>query len=89
MDTSTKQQTTNPTLSTVQQFCEKHPFISQGGLRFQIFNADNNGLSSFGAIVRMGRKVLIDEFRYFEWVDSLRDEKVRPVGQCNVPKNLR
>ena len=64
-----------PALLTVSQFCIKHAFITQGGLRFQIFNADNNGLSSFGAIVRMGRKVLIDESRYFEWVESLRDKK--------------
>jgi hypothetical protein len=75
MNTATNQQTTTPTLSTVPQFCAKHSFISQGGLRFQIFNADNNGLSSFGAIVRMGRKVLIDESRYFEWVESLREKK--------------
>lgn len=75
MNTATKKQATTPTLSTVSQFCTKHPFITQGGLRFQIFNADNNGLSSFGAIVRMGRKVLIDESRYFEWVESLRENK--------------
>ena len=31
-------------------------FISQGGLRFQIFNAHDNDLASFGAIIRMGRK---------------------------------
>ena len=64
-----------PALLTVSQFCIKHAFITQGGLRFQIFNADNNGLASFSAIVRMGRKVLIDESRYFEWVESLRDKK--------------
>ena len=75
MNTVTIQQATTPTLSTVPQFCTKHSFISQGGLRFQIFNADNNGLASFSAIVRMGRKVLIDESRYFEWVESLRDKK--------------
>ena len=75
MNTATNQQTTTPTLSTVPQFCAKHSFISQGGLRFQIFNADNNGLASFSAIVRMGRKVLIDESRYFEWVESLRKKK--------------
>ena len=75
MNTATNQQTTTPTLSTVPQFCAKHSFISQGGLRFQIFNADNNGLASFSAIVRMGRKVLIDESRYFEWVESLREKK--------------
>ena len=64
-----------PALLTVSQFCIKHAFITQGGLRFQIFNADNNGLASFGAIVRMGRKVLIDESCYFEWVESLREKK--------------
>ena len=64
-----------PALLTVSQFCSKHTFITQGGLRFQIFNADNNGLASLGAIVRMGRKVLIDESCYFEWVESLREKK--------------
>jgi hypothetical protein len=38
-------------------------------------------LASFGAIVRLGRRVLIDEGRYFEWVESLRGEKVRPADQ--------
>ena len=78
METNSKEfiQQTPPALLTVSQFCIKHAFITQGGLRFQIFNADNNGLSSFGAIVRMGRKVLIDESRYFEWVESLREKKV-------------
>ena len=77
METNSKQfiQQAPPALLTVSQFCAKHSFISQGGLRFQIFNADNNGLASFSAIVRMGRKVLIDESRYFEWVESLRDKK--------------
>ena len=77
METNSKQfiQQAPPALLTVSQFCAKHSFISQGGLRFQIFNADNNGLASFSAIVRMGRKVLIDESRHFEWVESLREKK--------------
>ena len=58
MKTATDNRTPSTTLYTVAQFSERHSFISQGGLRFQIFNADNNGLSAFGAIVRMGRKVL-------------------------------
>jgi hypothetical protein len=76
MKTATDNRTPSTTLYTVAQFSERHSFISQGGLRFQIFNAENNGLASFGAIVRMGRKVLIDESRYFEWVESLREKKV-------------
>ena len=77
METNSKEfiQQASPALLTVSQFCTKHVFITQGGLRFQIFNADNNGLASFGAIVRMGRKVLIDESRYFEWVERLRKKK--------------
>jgi hypothetical protein len=76
MKTATDNRIPSTTLYTVAQFSERHSFISQGGLRFQIFNAENNGLASFGAIVRMGRKVLIDESRYFEWVESLREKKV-------------
>ena len=83
METNSKQfiQQAPPALLTVSQFCAKHSFISQGGLRFQIFNAHDNRLASFGAIVRLGRRVLIDEGRYFEWVESLRGEKVRPADQ--------
>ena len=54
-----------PTFLTVSQFIKKHPFISNGGLRFQIFNAKNNGLEKAGAIVRMGRRVLVNEGNYF------------------------
>ena len=77
METNSKEfiQQAPPALLTVSQFCTKHTFISQGGLRFQIFNVDNNGLTAFGAIVRMGRKVLVDESCYFEWVESLREKK--------------
>jgi hypothetical protein len=70
-----------PTLLTVSQFIKKHPFISNGGLRFQIFNAKSNGLERAGAIVRMGKRVLIDEGRYFAWVDSLQEGKRTSTAQ--------
>jgi hypothetical protein len=57
-----------PIYLTVTQFPTKHPAFTKGGLRFQIFNADKNGLGASGAIVRMGRKILIDEAKYFDWV---------------------
>ena len=59
-----------PVYSTVTQFPTKHPAFTVGGLRFQIFNADKNGLGASGAIVRMGRKILIDEAKYFAWIES-------------------
>lgn len=57
-----------PTLSTVKQFPERHPAFPEGGLRHRIFHAENNGLAEFGAIVRNGRRVLIDEEKFFEWL---------------------
>ena len=58
----------SPNLHTVPQFVEKHPAFTLGGIRWQIFNEDNNGLKESGAIIRLGRKVLIDTNRYFDWV---------------------
>ena len=55
---------------TVQQFATKHPAFTLGGLRHQIFNAATNGLAKSGAIVRNGRRVLINEPKYFNWLES-------------------
>lgn len=65
---------------TVAQFAERNPAFSQAALRNLIFKADEregangpipgNGLIEAGAIVRIGRKVLIDEARFFDWVDQ-------------------
>jgi len=58
-----------PKLETVRTLAQKYPdVITEGGLRWQIFNEDNNGLTEAGAIIRLGRKVLIDIDRYFIWV---------------------
>ena len=59
-----------PNLQTVPQFSESNPAFPVGGLRWQIFNEDKNGLKASGAIVRVGRKVLIDTELYFKWVYS-------------------
>jgi len=59
-----------PTLSTVNQFTEKQPAFTIGGLRSLIFNENSNGLAKSGAIVRIGRKVLIDDVKFFAWVES-------------------
>jgi hypothetical protein len=61
---------TGRALSTVRQFSERYPAFPPGGLRWLIFNERHNGLCEFGAIVRVGRKVLIDEPRFFSWLDA-------------------
>lgn len=64
----TESQTTNPQLATVRQFCERHPFMTEGGVRHLIFHAESNGFSR--CIRRIGRRVYIDETAFFIWMES-------------------
>ena len=67
-----------PVLLTVRQFSEKHQAFPQGSIRSLIFHASprhssegrihGNGLDA--ALIRIGRKVLINEARFFEWVEK-------------------
>ena len=59
---------------TVQQFSEKFPAFPHGGLRWQIFNEEINGLKKSGAILRIGRKILINVDKYFDWIESQQHE---------------
>ncbi len=71
------------TLLTVRQFSDKHPAFPQGSLRNLIFLAENrnisrgiiegNGLNV--ALVRIGRKLLIDEAKFFQWIDEQQEVK--------------
>lgn len=75
---SARPRTAAPTLLTVRQFSERHPAFTQGAIRQLIFasqprrtsrgNLPGNGLQA--ALVRLGRKVLIDEAKFFEWLSS-------------------
>ncbi len=56
-------------LEAVRTLARKHPdVITEGGLRWEIFNEEKNGLKESGAILRRGRKILIDADRYFLWL---------------------
>lgn len=71
------QKSTRPVF-TVRQFSERNPAFSEAALRNLIFKADaghstkgeipGNGLLQAGAIIRIGRKVLLDEERFFAWM---------------------
>tara|TARA_Y100001960_G_scaffold269907_1_gene295734 strand:- start:287 stop:538 length:252 start_codon:yes stop_codon:yes gene_type:complete len=73
-----------PTLLTVKNFAKKHKdFISEPGLRFQIFNRKSNGLEEAGAIIKLGDKVLVDEERYFGvWVEPQRCGGKKETAVC-------
>ncbi len=57
-----------PTFLTVRQFSQKHSAFPIGGLRHRIFHENQNGMKAAGVIVRNGRRVLINEERFFDWL---------------------
>jgi len=60
----------NPTkrLIPVTKWNLYHPWPPQGGLRHLIFYSKTNGFDR--VIKRAGRRVLIDEYAFFEWVNN-------------------
>ena len=67
-----------PRLFTIQQFADKHPAFTYAALRDLIFHSrtdpkaqgrfEPNGLAV--AIVRRGRRILLDEVKFFTWLDE-------------------
>jgi hypothetical protein len=76
-------------LFSVKQFSEKHPAFTQPSLRALIDKARErysshgvivgNGLAP--AIVRIGRKVLIDEEAFFRWLASVGETRAERVSK--------
>ena len=77
------------TLHTVPQFAEKNRAWTQAAMRALILNAEDrvnsrgeriagNGLAS--AIVRVGRKVLIDEQAFFAWIVEQQKRQSRAAA---------
>ena len=69
-----------PRLRTIRQFADAHVAFSEARLRNLIFNAvprhssrgvlPANGLAE--ALVRIGRRVYIDEAKFFGWIEAQR-----------------
>lgn len=57
-------------LFSVSQFIEKNPAFTNGGIRSIIFNADKNGLAQSGALLRIGRKILIHSSNFYKWIED-------------------
>lgn len=78
-----------PDLLTVQQFCERHKWARAGGIRHMIFHADKNGLADSGALVRFGRKLLLDEVALIAWMRqggtrTRNHKKHKPAAKANA-----
>lgn len=62
--------TSAPVLLTVREFCNRHSWATAGGLRHVLFFRETNGLEASGAIVRFGRRLLIDQAKFFRWLEA-------------------
>jgi hypothetical protein len=60
-------------LLTVKQFAQQQPALTEGGIRWDLFNRKTNGLAKSGAIVHRGRRILLDPVRYLEWLERRKD----------------
>ena len=78
-------------LFTVEKFSERRPAWTEPALRGLILNAEarqnsrgeripGNGLAEAGAIVRVGRRVLIDEQAFFRWIAEQQKRAQRKVA---------
>jgi len=62
-------------LKTPKQIVDSCPGLTMGGLRMLLFHSRTNGLE--GCVVRLGRKLLIDEVAFVKWLSTYRE---RPSG---------
>lgn len=66
-------------LQTVADMAKSGPF-SEASLRWMIFNEASNGLKDSGAIVRLGRRVYLDETGFDRWL-RLQNPALLPVSE--------
>lgn len=58
------------TLLSVRQLAKDIPALSEGSIRWDLFNRQINGLVSSGAVVKHGRRILLWRNRYLEWLSG-------------------
>jgi len=63
-----KHEPKNSRLIPLVEWGTHHPWPPLGGLRHLVFYSHTNGFDR--VIKRVGRRVLIDEQAFFDWVDS-------------------
>ena len=76
MSSNAKKRKTKRRFIPVTRWHEYHDWPPLGGLRHLIFNADTNGFNK--VIRRCGRRVLLDEDSFFEWVEEQNNEEIAP-----------
>lgn len=70
-------------LRSVRQLAAECPAFSQASIRWSIFHASSNGLAP--ALVRLGKRVLIDRDAFERWVYSHRQDADVGPAPASVP----
>ncbi len=71
MNLETNQQSPLAALTTPEALVKKYPeTFKKGGVRSWIFSEEINGLKTSGAIIRVGRKIFLDETKLFAWLSQ-------------------
>ena len=75
-------------LYRAKEFAERHRSVLGGeaALRWLIFCASTNGLEEAGAILRFGRRVLIDEAKFFAWLRSRAAAQAVPTRRSRASR---
>lgn len=74
---------------TVKQFAQRHEWITPGGLRWLLFGRDTNGLQESGAIINIGRKLLIDEQQFLKWLRHQGQDRVNAIQAGTRSKSAK
>lgn len=61
-------------LITIDALAKRGPF-SESSLRWMVFQEASNGLRDTGAVIRLGRRVLIDIDRFDDWLTQHESRK--------------
>jgi hypothetical protein len=61
---------------TVKRFAATYPSYTEGALRWLLFHRQENGLDA--AVIRRGRRLLIDVPKFFEWEATHREVAAPP-----------
>ena len=54
-----------------------HAWPSVTSFRWLVFNSTTNGLQESGALVRINGRILVDEAKFFSWVESRNETPVK------------
>lgn len=55
-------------LQTVEQLCNEQDALTVGMVRALLFNRQTNGLQASGAVIRVGRRLLLERDRFLDWI---------------------